>query len=74
MKYLHKENLRDCVVVDYADRQFSNFAIEYTRKNDKSSRNHFHLLMRGPGAQGESVKQKNGQKSCDTVPFNSTLV
>ena len=34
--YSIKKNLHVCLVNDYADTQFSNFAIEYLRENEKN--------------------------------------
>ena len=58
-----------CVVVDYAERWFSNFVIEYLRENKKGLRNYFCLFIRGP--RSNLLSKKYGRKSRDTVPFNS---
>ena len=57
-------------VVEYADTQVSNFAIEYLRGNEKGRKT---FLACPYGAQVESFKQtKNGRKSCDTVSLKAS--
>ena len=59
-----------CVVVDYADTPFWNFAIKYLRKNEKVNET---IFARSYGAQVKSFKLNFfSQKSRDTVqcPFN----
>ena len=57
---------------DYANTAFSNFAIEYHRKNEKVRGNRF---ARSYGAHVESFKQKNyGRKSRNTVPLNRNII
>ena len=60
-----KKNVCIRVVNDYADTQFSNFAIEYLHENEKLWESAFACSY--GGAQVESFKQKNGRKSRDTV-------
>ena len=50
--------------------RFSNFAIEYLRANEKVPETVFAHSYR---AQVETFKQKNGQKSRDTVPLKRFL-
>ena len=57
-----------CVVVDYAERWFSNFVIEYLRENKKGLRNYFCLFIRG--AQVESFKQKITVDNLCHCPFH----
>ena len=65
-KYLYlKKNLRLCLILDYSDTQFSNFAIEYLREKERVRETVFACSY---GAQVESYKQKNRRKSRDTVP------
>ena len=60
------------IVVVYVATGFSNFAIQYLSENEIFLLNLFACSF---GAQVESFKQnKNGQKSCDTVPLRLTTV
>ena len=64
-----KKKLLVCVLVDYADTQFSNFAIEYLRENEKVHKTVFACSY---GTQIEYFKQqKYCQKPRDTVPFKA---
>ena len=61
---------RVLIVVDYADTRFSNFAIEYLRKNKtKSLQNCFCLFNVHIGPKSNLFRQKNGRQSSDTVPL-----
>ena len=62
-----QENFHVRLVVDYADTQFLNFAIEYLHENEKVRKTVFPCSYR---TQVESLKlNKNGRKSCDTIPL-----
>ena len=65
MPYL-KKNSSVRVVVDDADTRFSNFAIEYLRKNKKVAKPFLPVHM---GPRSNLLSQKNGKKSRDTVPL-----
>ena len=54
-------------VIDYADTRFLNFAIEYLRENKTVCET---VFVYSYGVQVKSFKQKNGQKSRDTVPLS----
>ena len=67
-----KEKIGCRVVVDYEDTWFLNFAIEYLCENEKCCETNFFACSYG--AQVKSFKQKNGQKSRDTVPLSMFLL
>ena len=65
---ISKENFHVCIIVDYADTRFLNFAIEYLHENKKVDETVFACSY---GAQVSILSQKNSRKSRDTVPLNS---